>query len=520
MSPAGHIAEAASAGWSGREHAPAEPRGSSTGGPLEGIGVTGPPMARVIRSSAAAVAIGYVLFGLAALVLFAVPLRYAWQHTVEDARIELMREDSQRLTEVFMRRGPQGLAAFINERVGLQIAGERILLLADRNLHPLAGNLTSWPRGIPNEPGSYTLAVDLGGRPTESVLLRTLLPGRYTLLVGRDVQRFAPIERWFWYGLGGAVAVLAVAGVLGGLLIRHALLARVQSLQQTVAAIMRGDLKHRLPSRASGDELDMLAQTINRMLEQIEQLVHGIANVSNSIAHDLRTPLAELRSRLEELSLTRPPSTETFAEIEAAVADVDSVIRIFNALLRLAEIDTGMRRSDFVEVDMADLAAKAVEFYLPAAELKSLALTFRDSGALRLRGDRVLLAQAVNNLIDNALKYVAEGGHVQVQLEREPGGAVAIVVMDDGPGIPDAEKPKAAQRFYRGDASRGTPGVGLGLPLVEAIAKLHGGRLELTDNHPGLRARMVVEGARLGEPPTPASAASASSWHASAAGAS
>ncbi|HTV49925.1 MAG TPA: HAMP domain-containing sensor histidine kinase [Steroidobacteraceae bacterium] len=453
-----------------------------------------------IRSSAAAVAIGYVLFGLAALVLFAAPLRYAWQHTVEDTRLELLREDSQRLAEVFHRTGPQGLAAFINERVGLQIAGERILLLADRELHPLAGNLPAWPRNIPDEPGSYTLPVAIAGRPTLSAVLRTPLPGGYTLLVGRDVQRFAPIERWFWYGLSGAIAVLSVAGLLGGLLIRRALLARIQSIQQTAAAIMRGDLSHRLPSRASGDELDMLAQTINRMLEQIEQLVHGVANVSNSIAHDLRTPLAELRSRLEELSLTRPAPGETFAEVEAAVADVDSVISIFNALLRLAEIDTGMRRSDFVQIDVGDLAAKAVEFYLPAAELKNLSLSCREGPPVQVRGDRVLLAQAVNNLIDNALKYVADGGRVRVEVEPRPGNMVGIVVADDGPGIPDPEKPKATQRFYRGDASRGTPGVGLGLPLVEAIAKLHGGSLELSDNHPGLRARMIIPRGLAAEP--------------------
>jgi signal transduction histidine kinase len=297
--------------------------------------------------------------------------------------------------------------------------------------------------------------------------------------------------------------VLSVAGLLGGLLIRRTLLSRIQSIQQTAAAIMRGDLSHRLASRHRGDELDTLAQTINRMLEQIEQLVHGIANVSNSIAHDLRTPLTELRSRLEELSLTRPGAHETFAEIEAAVADVDGVIRLFNALLRLAEIDTGMRRSDFVEVDVADLAAKAVEFYLPAAELKNLSLACREVAALQVRGDRVLLAQAINNLIDNALKYVAEGGRVTVELEHRPNEQVAIVVADNGPGIPDAEKPKAAQRFYRGDASRGTPGVGLGLSLVEAIAKLHGGALELDDNHPGLRARMLIARGRL-EPSIPA----------------
>ncbi len=434
-----------------------------------------------------------MVLGFAALVLFAAPLRYAWQATVEDFRVELLQEDSQRFAEVFRLRGPAGLSDFIKERVGMQIAGERILLLADGSLRPLAGNLTAWPRGIPDEPGSYTLPIDLDGQRSTVSIVRTALPGGYNLLVGRDVERYAPLERRFWSGLAAAVAVLLVAGLLGGILIRRALLSRIQSIQQTVAAIMRGDLSHRLQVRPSGDELNTLAQTINRLLEQIEQLVHGVANVSNSIAHDLRTPLAELRSRLEELSLTRPSTEETFQEIDAAVSDVDSVIRIFNALLRLAEIDAGMRRSGFVEVDVADLTAKAVEFYLPAAELENLSFVFRDPGPVLVRGDRVLLAQAINNLVDNALKYVGKGGRITVEVLRRTDGMVAIAVSDNGPGIPDAEKPKVAQRFYRGDTSRGTPGVGLGLSLVEAVAKLHGGALELADNHPGLRARITLE---------------------------
>ena len=450
-------------------------------------------MARVIRSSAVTLATGYVLLGFAALVLFAAPLRYAWQATVEDFRVELLQEDSQRFAEVFKLRGPAGLSDFIRERVSMQIAGERILLLTDSALRPLAGNLAAWPRGIPGEPGSYTLPVDLGGQRTMVSIVRTALPGGYNLLVGRDVERFAPLERRFWSGLAAAVAVLSVAGLLGGILIRRALLARIHSIRETVAAIMRGDLSHRLPVRSSGDELDTLSQTINRLLEQIEQLVHGVANVSNSIAHDLRTPLAELRSRLEELSLTRPSTEETFQEIDAAVSDVDSVIRIFNALLRLAEIDAGMRRSGFVDVDVADLAAKAVEFYLPAAELENLSFVFRDPGPVIVRGDRVLLAQAVNNLVDNALKYVGPGGRITVEVVRRPDRVVTLAVADNGPGIPETERPKAAQRFYRGDASRGTPGVGLGLSLVEAIAKLHGGTLDLADNRPGLRAQITLE---------------------------
>ncbi len=456
-------------------------------------------MARVIRSSAVTFAAGYVLLGFAALVLFAAPLRYAWQGTVEDFRVELLQEDSGRFAEVFRLRGPVGLSAFIKERVAMQIAGERILLLTDASLRPLAGNLTVWPRGIPQDPGSYTLPIDLDGQRTMVSIVRTVLPGGYNLLVGRDVERYAPLERRFWSGLAAAVAVLSVAGVLGGILIRRALLSRIHGIQQTVAAIMRGDLSHRLHVRSSGDELDTLAQTINRLLEQIEQLVHGVSNVSNSIAHDLRTPLAELRSRLEELSLTRPSTEETFREIDAAVSDVDSVIRIFNALLRLAEIDAGMRRSGFVDVDVADLAAKAVEFYLPAAELENLSFVFRDPGPVLVKGDRVLLAQAVNNLVDNALKYVGKGGRITVEAIRRPNGVVTLAVSDNGPGIPAAERPKATERFYRGDASRGTPGVGLGLSLVEAIAKLHDGSLELADNHPGLRAEITFEGG--GQPP-------------------
>jgi len=456
-------------------------------------------MARVIRSSAVTLAIGYVLFGIAALVLFAAPLRYAWQATVEDFRVELLQEDTQRFAEVFRLRGPAGLSDFIRERVNMQIAGERILLLTDISLRPLAGNLPVWPGSVPNEPGNYVVPIDLAGQRTMVSVVHTVLPGGYNLLVGRDVERFAPLERRFWEGLAAAVAVLSVAGLLGGILIRRALLARIHSIQQTVAAIMRGDLSHRLAVRSRGDELETLSRTINQMLEQIEQLVHGVANVSNAIAHDLRTPIAELRSRLEELSLTRPSAAETFQEIDAAVADVDNVIRIFNALLRLAEIDAGMRRSGFVDVDVADLAAKAVEFYLPAAELKNVSVSFREAGPVLVRGDRVLLAQAVNNLVDNALKYVLEGGRIAVDVVRGTDGTAAIVVADDGPGIPDAEKPKVAQRFYRGDASRGTPGVGLGLSLVEAVAKLHGGALDLGDNHPGLRARMILQrGAQAG----------------------
>ncbi len=449
-------------------------------------------MTSVIRSTAVSLALGYIALGFFALVLFAAPLWYAWQGTIREGRAEILLADAQRLTDIYRTNGAEALKSFVDTRVGMQIAGERILLLADSALQPVAGNLASWPKQVPAAPGNYRVPLDLGPRGVQTAQVHVVILGRYTLLVGRDNRLFAPLEKRFWYGLAGAVAVLLIAGLLIGLITRRALMSRVYSIRQTVSAIIHGDLKHRLPTHLSDDELNTLSRTINGMLEQIELLVHGVRNVSNSIAHDLRTPLAELRSRLEELALIRPPSEETFAEIDGAVADVDRVIRIFDALLRLAEIDAGMRRSGFVSVDISDLAGTAVEFYAPAAELKNTALHFHSQGSLPVSGDPVLLAQALSNLIDNALKFAPDNGIIDVRVRRRDDGAVEISVTDNGPGIDDAEKTKVVERFYRGDASRGTPGVGLGLSLVQAVAKLHGSTLELSDCHPGLRVVIAL----------------------------
>src|SRR5229473_5840779 len=410
-------------------------------------------MIRMLRSSALSLALSYVALGIVALVLFAAPLWYAWQVTIQDSRTEILQVDAQRLAEVFRRDGADGAKSFIDARVRMQIAAERILLLTDASLHPMSGNLPAWPSDIPTVPGNYTAKIEFGNHGLQTALIHVATLGSYHLLVGRDNALFAPLQTRFWYGLTAAIAVLSIAGLLIGLITRRALLTRIDSIRQTVSAIIHGDLKHRLATHLNDDELNTLSRTINGMLEQIELLVHGVRNVSNSIAHDLRTPLAELRSRLEELALIRPPPEQTYAEIDGAVADVDRVIRIFDALLRLAEIDAGMRRSGFVTLDVADLAANAVEFYEPAAELKSIDLTFRSNGALLVSGDPVLLAQALSNLIDNALKYAPQHGSIEVAVARH-GANAEISVSDNGPGIDELEKAKVVQRFYRGDASR------------------------------------------------------------------
>jgi signal transduction histidine kinase len=450
-------------------------------------------MIKPLRFSALTVALSYVAVSLVVLAAFATPLWYTWRETVEKGRIEHLQMDTNRLASVFNKQGVGALASVIDAEVGTEPNGaDELVLLADASLARLAGNLPAWPRGIPDLPGTYTVTINVGDDSTRVALLRTALPGGYQLLVADNVGKYRMLEYLFVYGLAAAAGFVLLLGLIGGLLVRRTLLSKVDDINRTASAIMQGNFSHRLPAYAGENELNALVETENRMLDQIEHLIGGIRNVSNAIAHDLRTPLAELRSRLEELSLTRPGPEQTFTEIEIAIADVDRVLSIFNALMRMAEIDTGTRRSGFIEVDAARVASDVAEFYQPVAELHGRTLSFASSGPLALAGDPLLLAQAIGNLIDNALKYAQEKGAITVEALPGPNGTIEIAVSDDGPGIPDEEKLKVLERFYRGDASRGTPGAGLGLSLVAAVAKLHGGMLRLTDNHPGLRAALVL----------------------------
>jgi two-component system sensor histidine kinase/response regulator len=240
-------------------------------------------------------------------------------------------------------------------------------------------------------------------------------------------------------------------------------------------------------------QLQKEVKTREQAEEALIEVINGVRNVSNAIAHDLRTPLTELRSRLEVLTLTlrRQGNDQCLPELEVALTDVDRVINIFNALLRLAEIDAGVRRSGFTPGDLEAIVSDAVEFYQPVAELRCVTLSLRVSGDLVVVSDPLLLAQAIGNLIDNALKFARDGGEISVVATRRD-DMIAISVADDGPGIPDQEKSKVTERFYRGDASRGTPGVGLGLALVKAVATLHRGSLDFADNNPGLIATLTV----------------------------
>lgn len=388
--------------------------------------------------------------------------------------------------------GLAGAVQTMNERIAADADQRTIYLLTDPRLRPLGGNVDAWPLKVGARPGWYEIELVHRDRLHVTRLLHVVLPGNYQLLVGRDVQDRVEIRNLFLRGLAWAGLAAVAFALFGAWLIRRAVERRIEGINRTATAIVQGDLARRVPLRNTDDEFDQLVATINRMLDQMQQLIEGVRNVSNAIAHDLRTPLAETRARLEGL-LRHPAGTDVSLDgIAGAIADIDRLIGVFNALLRLAELDTGLRRAGFARIDLTALVEDAVELYAPAAEARDIALTCTTAPGLSINGDRHLLAQAVGNLLDNAVKYTPAGGRIQLSAGQAEDGGIAITVADSGPGIPEAERGKAIQRFYRGDASRHAEGVGLGLSLVDAVARLHGGELRLEANNPGLLAVLAL----------------------------
>ena len=449
-------------------------------------------MTRFLRSTSVRLALGYAaLFIVSSLVLVGL----LWWRTaayLERETNAVILADTRAIGDRLRDFGLPGAVETINERAGANGDQNAIYLLVGLFGQPVAGNLSAWPSEIGRDDGWHLAEMLRSGQSRATQLLSVALPGGFQLLVGRDVEERERVRALILNGLAWAVGAALVIAAAGGYLTRRALLARVEAISRTSAAIVPGDLAHRVPERDSADEFDDLARIINSMLDQIQNLIEGVRNVSNAVAHDLRTPLAEARARLEDILRSQPPTEQIFEEIEATVEDIDRLIGMSNALLRLAEIDSGVRRSGFRRVDLAEIIEDVADLYRPAAEAKSIALSVGAPAGLVANGDPFLLAQAIGNLVDNAIKYAPVQGSVALRLDRRGAGDVEVAVVDDGPGIPDEEKHRVTQRFYRGDSSRAKAGVGLGLSVVASVAKLHGGSLVLTDNHPGLTASLYL----------------------------
>jgi signal transduction histidine kinase len=380
--------------------------------------------------------------------------------------------------------------------------GSSLYLVTTATGEGLAGNVGSLEPGVLDHPGwletSYRRLEAPEGNDHRALVQVVQLPGGFRLLVGRDLE-----ERERLFGIIAnagqwSLALVIVLGLAGGFFVSRRVLNRIEAMTETVQTIMAGDLAGRLPVAGTGDELDRLAEHLNAMLERIEALMRGLKEVSDNIAHDLKTPLTRLRNRCEQ-ALRGSASVDDYrAALEATIAESDELIRTFNALLLIARAESGQARDNMTEFDAAEIARDVGELYEPLADEKGIALTVDAPVAAPVRGNRELVSQALANLIDNAIKYAGPNGKLNgtpaeiVVKAGNDGERIALSVADRGPGIAEADRGRVVERFVRLEQSRSEPGSGLGLSLAAAVARLHGGELKLEDNHPGLRSTIAL----------------------------
>ncbi|MFD1702178.1 ATP-binding protein [Methylopila henanensis] len=412
------------------------------------------------------------------------------------------------LAEQYRQGGIRRLVAIVEERSNR--SGGSIYLVTTMTGEVLAGNVSGLPDASLAEAGErelpYQRVGETAAAPYPAVVRVFVLPGGYRLLVGRDTEERERLSAVISNAVQWSLALVVVLGLAGGVFVAKRVLGRIDAMTDTARTIMAGDLSGRLAVTGSDDEFDRLAQATNAMLDRINELMAGLKEVSDNIAHDLKTPLTRLRNRAETALRTARNEDEWQASVEQIIADADAMLGIFNALLLIARAESGGGRDQLVPVDLADIAQSVAELYEPLAEERGARLTVSAPTPIRLLGSRELIGQAVANLIENALNYAAaDGGEVAVSATADEDGA-RLVVADRGPGVPEADRVRALERFVRLDSSRSRPGSGLGLALVAAVARLHGGTLTLEDNAPGLRAVLALPltPAALPAPSTPA----------------
>jgi signal transduction histidine kinase len=380
--------------------------------------------------------------------------------------------------------------------------GSSLYLVTTATGEGLAGNVGSLEPGVLDHPGwletNYRRLEAPEGTDHRALVQVVQLPGGFRLLVGRDLE-----ERERLFGIIAnagqwSLALVIVLGLAGGFFVSRRVLNRIEAMTETAQTIMAGDLAGRLPVAGTGDELDRLAEHLNAMLERIEALMRGLKEVSDNIAHDLKTPLTRLRNRCEQALRGSAGVDDYRAALESTIAESDDLIRTFDALLMIARAEAGQARDNMTEFDAAEIARDVGELYEPLADEKGIALTVDAPVAAPVRGNRELVSQALANLVDNAIKYAGPNGEVNgapaeiVVKAGNDGERISLSVADRGPGIAEADRGRVVERFVRLEQSRSEPGSGLGLSLAAAVARLHGGELKLEDNHPGLRSTIAL----------------------------
>lgn len=394
-----------------------------------------------------------------------------------DGRIE---DEMQALQTAYRAGGTAGLvdAVAAHEHAHPNGALDFAVLGEGRRI---AGHLKSWPPVVGWSVGAYQ---ELDGDGGTRRFLRSDFGNGLGVVIGADPEQVEEVKGAILDGFLSAFSAVLVLGIAGGIALSLMLLHRVEAIRRTAEAIIAGDLSRRIPVRGTGDDFDRLSQTLNHMLDRITELMESLREVSANIAHDLKTPLARLRRRLEVAE--SEPEPARVASLQAAVVQVDDILGTFSALLRIAQIEAGTRRAGFADIDLSELFSTVTEAFAPAAEDAGRSLSAMIVPHLHVTGDRELLTQMLANLIDNAIRHTGPGTAIRVGLNADKSG-VAGFVADNGSGVPEAERERIFHRFHRLAIGSAVPGSGLGLSLVKAVADLHGISILVADAHPGLR---------------------------------
>ena len=445
-------------------------------------------LVRVFRTTAFKLSLGYLLFFAVGAGVVLGGIDWNVNELLDTQIRQTVQAEINGLNEQYETGGIRQLISAVERRT--QQPGSSLYLVTTFAGQPLAGNVATLPPGVIDRPGmivtGYTSEHE--AKPRHLALAQVfLLPSGFRLLVGRDLEERENLRYVMIHALLTSLLWVMLVGLIGGLAVSFRILRRVDAMNATAKTIMAGDLASRLPTAGTGDELDRLAANLNAMLNRIGELMAGMREVTDNIAHDLRTPLTRLRNGAEEALRADADAERQRAALEAVIAEADGLIAVFNALLLIARAEAGAGKDGFVPCDAGAILAELTELYEPMAEEVGTSIAAEVAPKLSVLANRELLGQALANLIDNAFKYGGDPPAVAVSA-REVEGGVEIVVADRGPGIAAGDRVRVLDRFVRLEGSRSRPGSGLGLSLATAIARLHGGDLRLEDNAPGLRA--------------------------------